>query len=52
MPETNKDIIIPSTNDITAINQKLGGTVLNINEISYSELINWINKRLENGNVY
>ena len=131
MPETNKDIIIPSTDDITAINQKLGGTVLNKgmidfiiarieakvpkkdfkrqiatiaaifwfeiiqghpfvdgnkrtatetmklflkkngfklntpisglvyislkianNEISYSELINWINKRLENGNVY
>ncbi len=131
MPETNKDIIIPSTDDITAINQKLGGIVLNKgmidfiiarieakvpkkdykrqiatiaaifwfeiiqghpfvdgnkrtatetmklfvkkngfklntpisglvyislkianNEISYPELINWINGKLENGNLY
>ena len=131
MPETKKDIIIPSTDDIIAINQKLGGKVLNKgiidfiiakieskvpkkdykrqiatiaavfwfeiiqghpfvdgnkrtatetmklflkkngfklntpisglvyislkianNEVSYSELINWIQKRLENGNIY
>jgi death-on-curing family protein len=131
MTETKKDIIIPSTDDIIAINQKLGGSVLNRgmidfiiakieakvpkkdykrqiatiaaifwfeiiqghpfvdankrtanetmklfikrnafklntplsglvyislkianNEISYSELINWIQKRLENGNIY
>jgi hypothetical protein len=29
MPATKKDIIIPSTDDIIAINQKLGGNVLN-----------------------
>jgi death-on-curing protein len=131
MTEAKKDIIIPSTDDIITINQKLGGTVLNKgiidfiiakieakvtkkdykrqiatiaaifwfeviqghpfvdgnkrtatetmklflkkngfklntpisgvvyislkianNEISYSELINWINKRLKNGNIY
>ncbi len=131
MVETEKDIIIPSTDDIITINQKLGGSVLNIgtiefiiakieakvpkkdykrqiatiaaifwfeiiqghpfvdgnkrtateimrlflkkngfklntplagfvyislkianNEISYSELINWIYRRLENGNFY
>ena len=131
MPEVQKDIIIPSTDDIIAINQKLGGTVLNKgmiafiiakieakvpkkdykrqiatiaaifwfeiiqghpfvdgnkrtatetmklflkkngfklntpisgvvyislkianNEISYPELINWINGKLENGNLY
>ena len=91
MPETNKDIIIPSTDDIAAIfwfeiiqghpfvdgnkrtatetmklflkkngfklNTPISGLVyisLKIanTEISYSELINWINKRLENGNVY
>jgi death-on-curing protein len=131
MTEVKKDIIIPSTDDIIAINQKLSGTVLNKgiidfiiakieakvpkkdykrqiatisaifwfeiiqghpfvdgnkrtatetmklflkknrfkmntpisglvyislkianNEISYSELINWIQKRLENGNLY
>jgi death-on-curing protein len=131
MTEAKKDIIIPSTDDSIAINQKLGGTVLNKgiidfiiakieakvtkrdskrqiatiaaifwfeiiqghpfvdgnkrtatetmklflkkngyklntpisglvyislkianNEISYSELINWIHSRLENGNIY
>jgi death-on-curing protein len=131
MAEVKKDIIIPSTDDSIAINQKLGGTVLNKgiidfiiakieakatkrdykrqiativaifwfeiiqghpfvdgnkrtatetmklflkkngfklntpisglvyislkianNEISYSELINWIHSRLENGNIY
>ena len=35
MPETNKEIIIPSTDDITAINQKLGGTVLNKGMIDF-----------------
>ena len=131
MTEAKKDIIIPSTDDSIAINQKLGSTVLNKgiidfviakieakvtkkdskrqiatiaaifwfeiiqghpfvdgnkrtatetmklflkkngfklntpisglvyislkianNEISYSELINWIHSRLENGNIY
>ncbi len=131
MVEAKKDIIIPSTDDIIAVNQKLGGSVLNKgiidfiiakieakvpkrnykrqiatiasvfwyeiirghpfvdgnkrsatetmklflkkngfklntpiaglvyislkianNEISYSELINWIHSRLENGNIY
>ncbi len=131
MVETEKDILIPSTDDIIAINQKLGGTILNRgiiefiiakieakvpkkdykrqiatiaavfwfeitqghpfvdgnkrtatetmrlflkkngfklntplaglvyislkianNEISYSELINWLYRRLENGNLY
>ncbi|KCZ71853.1 death-on-curing family protein [Candidatus Methanoperedens nitroreducens] len=131
MVEAEKDILIPSTDDIITINQKLGGTVLNRgiidfiiakieakvpkkdykrqiatiaavfwfeiiqghpfvdgnkrtgteimklflkkngfklntplaglvyislkianNEISYSELINWLYRRLENGNLY
>ncbi len=30
-----KDIIIPSTDDIIAINQKLGGSVLNIGTIDF-----------------
>jgi death-on-curing family protein len=35
MSETKKDIIIPSTDDIIAINQKLGGTVLNKGMIDF-----------------
>ncbi len=35
MPETKKDIIIPSTDGIIAINQKLGSTVLNKGMIDF-----------------
>jgi hypothetical protein len=35
MTETKKDIIIPSTDDIIAINQKLGGSVLNRGMIDF-----------------
>ncbi|HHT9139157.1 MAG TPA: type II toxin-antitoxin system death-on-curing family toxin [Candidatus Wunengus sp. YC60] len=35
MTEVKKDIIIPSTDDIITINQKLGGTVLNRGMIDF-----------------
>lgn len=51
MIEAKKDIIIPSTDDIIAINQKLGGSTLNRGMIDFiiAGLKQKFLKRITNG---